>query len=127
MIQLTSTEMVTHKEFKSVKTGPITSDQPEPDWIHDLPNDNLVGAITALASEIYILKERLKATERELERHNAVPKGAIEEHQPTEEERLADQKQLRAFVKRIWSEIARPRRHAANVSPGVEKFFKQPD
>lgn len=120
--------MPNDKNFKTVKTGPITSDQPEPEWIHDLPIDNVVGAMTALAAEIHILRERQRAMERELERRDLVPAGAIETHNPTGAERKADQKELEAFTKRFWSEITRsPRQHAAHISPGVERFLRQPE
>jgi hypothetical protein len=111
--------------FKTVKTGPVFG--PEPDWIHDLPKDNLVGAITALGGEIYILRERLRAMERELARRNVVPAGAVEQHAPTPEEREADAADLQAFVTRLWTEIARGREPVAQVHPDVVKFFKQPE
>ena len=111
--------------FKTVRTGPITGD--EPDWIHDLPVDNMVGAITALSGEVYILRERLRALERELVRRDTLTETAVEDHEPTQSEREADQKDLDAFVNRIWSEIMRDRKTVANVDPGAEKYFKQPE
>lgn len=111
-------------KFKAVKMGPVTG--PEPDWLHDVPPDNLVCAITALAGEVYILRERLRATERELTRRNVLPARAVEDHAPTEPEREADHADLKAFVTRLWSEIARTREPWANVDPGVVKYFKQP-
>jgi len=117
----------TKEKFKTVKRGPVTADQHEPDWIHDLPPDNMVAAITALAGEVYTLRERLRATERELERRDVFPQGAVEDHEPTLDEREADQKDLDAFVDRIWSEISRSRAPWASVQRGVEKYFKQPD
>jgi len=120
--------MIARKEkFKTVKTGPVTEDQVEPDWIHDLPPDNMVAAITALAGEVYTLRERLRATERELERRDVFPQGTVENHQPTLDEGKADQEDLDAFVDRIWSEISRSRAPWASVQQGVEKYLKQPD
>ncbi|MDE0799365.1 MAG: hypothetical protein OSB02_01345 [Rhodospirillaceae bacterium] len=113
------------KEFKAVKTGPITGE--EPDWIHDLPVDNMVGAITALSAEVYILKERMRATERELVRRDALAESSVEDHEPTQEERETDQKDLDAFVNRIWTEIMRDRKTVSNVDPGAVNYFKQPD
>lgn len=117
--------MTTKPPLKTVKTGPITGD--EPDWIHDLPVDNLVGAITALSGEVYILRERLRAMERELVRRDTLTETAVEDHEPTQAEREADQKDLDAFVNRIWSEIMRDRKTVANVDQGAEKYFKQPE
>ncbi len=117
--------MLSKKEFKTVKTGPVTGD--EPDWIHDLPVDNMVGAITALSAEVYILKERMRAMERELVRRDALAESSVEDHEPTQEEREADQKDLDAFVNRIWTEIMRDRKTVANVDPGAVNYFKQPE
>lgn len=117
--------MNTKPPFKTVKTGPITGD--EPDWIYDLPVDNMVGAITALSGEVYILRERLRALERELVRRDTLSENTVEHHEPTQSEREADQKDLDAFVNRIWSEIMRDRKTVANVAPGAEKYFKQPE
>lgn len=123
---LKSNHLVTIKPpFKTVKTGPITCE--EPDWIHDLPVDNLVGAITALSGEVYILRERLRAMERELVRRETLSENAVEDHEPTQAEREADQKDLDAFVNRIWTEIMRDRKTVANVDPGAANYFKQPD
>jgi hypothetical protein len=112
------------KAFKAVRLGPITG--PEPDWIHDLPVDNLVNAITALAGEVYILRERQRVMERELARRRVVPAGAVEDQVATPEERESDAADLKAFVARLWSEIARTREPWARVDPKVVKFFKQP-
>lgn len=111
-------------KFKAVKTGPVTG--PEPDWLHDVPLDNLVNAITALAGEVYILRERQRAMERELNRRNVLPPDAVEAHRPTTDEQQADQADLKAFVTRLWSEIARTREPWAKVDAGVTKYFKQP-
>ena len=111
--------------FKVVKTGPVTGD--EPDWLHDLPVDNLVGAVTALSGEVYILRERLRVMERELVRRDVLSGAAVEDHEPTEAERDSDQQDLDAFVNRIWSEIIRDRTTVANVDPVAVDYFKQPD
>lgn len=120
-----SSALTDSSQFKTVKTGPVTGE--EPDWLHDVPVDNLVGAITALAGEVYILRERCRAMERELVRSKTLSVDAVEEHAPTDEEREADQKDLDAFVNRIWSEISRGRQTVANVDPRAVDYFKQPD
>jgi hypothetical protein len=112
-------------KYKTVKTGPVLGEEPE--WIHDLPIDNVVGAITALSSEVYILRERLRTVERELVLNKALEQGAVETNEPTSEERESDQKDLDAFVNRIWTEIMRSRKPVAKVHPGAVDYFKQPD
>lgn len=116
---------MTKNNYKAVKTGPVTGE--EPDWVHDLPVDNLVGAITALSGEVYILRERMRAMERELVRRDVLSDCAVEDHEPTIEERESDQKDLDAFVNRIWSEIMRGRTTVAKVDPGAVNYFKQPE
>ena len=116
---------MTDKPFKTARTGPVTG--PEPDWVHELPPDNIIATITALAGEIFILRERLRAMERELGRRGVLPEGAVESHSPTLAEAEADQKDLQAFVFRIWSEISRGRSPWSSVDPAVTKYFKQPD
>ena len=117
--------MSSEPKYKAVKTGPVTGD--EPTWLHDLPVDNLVGAITALSGEVYILRERLRAMERELVSRDVLNNTSIETHEPTESERDDDQMDLDAFVNRIWTEIARDRKPVANVNPNMVDYFNQPD
>jgi hypothetical protein len=53
--------------------------------------------------------------------------SSVEDHEPTQEERETDQKDLDAFVNRIWTEIMRDRKTVSNVDPGAVNYFKQPD
>ena len=50
-------------EFKASLQGPVTDT--EPDFLHDVPMDNAVGAIMALTAEVYLLRERLATLEAE--------------------------------------------------------------
>ena len=115
------------EQFKSLRTGPITEGELEPDWIHDLPADNVVATMTALAAEIHILKDRLRAMERELERHKVLPEGVVEKHSPTVEEQEADQAELERFSHRFWSELTRPRTQWAKVGKDAPDYFPQPE
>ena len=62
--------MEKNKGLRAALTGPVIDK--EPVMLKDLPMDNVVGAMTALASEVYILRERLAVMEAELTRHGVV-------------------------------------------------------
>ena len=59
--------------------GPVTD--VEPDFLHQLPMDNAVGAIVALTAEVWLLRERLAALEAELTARRVLPDGAVENHE----------------------------------------------
>jgi hypothetical protein len=67
----------------------------EPDFIHDLPVDNLVAAIDGLAAEVYLLRERLQSMEAE----------------------------LAAFVNRVLGEPSRDRKPVSRVDPAVSRYL----
>jgi hypothetical protein len=78
-------------------TGPITGEEPE--FLADIPKDNLVGAIVALASELYIVRERLQTLEAELVGRKVLPPNAVEDHVPRDDQARARQADVTAFVK----------------------------
>jgi hypothetical protein len=105
--------------------GPVTN--VEPDFLERLPMDNAVGAILALAAEVYILRERLHALEAELAARRIVPAGAVENRVPAPEEAQAKQQDLAAFTHRILSELARDRVPTSSIHPDVAKYLKTYD
>ena len=111
--------------LKHVLTGPIEGADPE--FLSDLPKDNLVAGIMALSGEVYILRERLRSLERALERKDTLSAGEVEALEPTEAERDLDQADLTAFVARIMSEITRQAVPASSVNPRVKERFDQPE
>jgi hypothetical protein len=108
-------------ELQTVLRGPITTT--EPDFVRDLPVDNLVGAIVGLAAEVYLLRERLQAMEAELEARRVIPPGAVEHQQPTPEQAAARQADLAAFVNRVLGELSRDRKPASQVDPAVTRYL----
>jgi hypothetical protein len=103
-------------------TGPITGEEPE--FLADIPKDNLVGAIVALASELYIVRERLQTLEAELVGRRVLPPNAVEEHAPRDDEARARQADVTAFVNRVLSELSRPPQSTSRIDPAVGKYLK---
>jgi hypothetical protein len=103
-------------------TGPITGVEPE--FLADIPKDNLVGAIVALASELYIVRERLQTLEAELVGRKVLPANAVESHVPSEQEARERQADVASFVNRVLTELARPPQPTSNVDPDVGKYLK---
>lgn len=104
-------------------TGPITGEEPE--FLADVPKDNLVGAIVALASELYIVRERLQALEAELVSRRVLPPHAVEDHAPREDEARALQADVASFVSRVLSELSRSAQPTSRIDPRVGKYLRQ--
>ena len=93
------------KRYKSVLTGPVTTTEPE--FLHDIGMDRMVGAFVALASEVYILRDRLGALETVLENTKTIPEGAVEALEETPEQSKTRQDDVQRFVTRVLSELHR--------------------
>jgi hypothetical protein len=55
---------------------------PEQTFFADPALDRAMGVIMALASEVYVLRDRLRALEAELAVHGVLPKGALDAEPP---------------------------------------------
>jgi hypothetical protein len=93
------------KRYKSVLTGPVTTTEPK--FLHDIGMDRMVGAFVALASEVYILRDRLGALEAVLENAKTIPEGAVEALEETPEQSKTRQDDAQGFVTRVLSELHR--------------------
>lgn len=113
--------MTDKSRFKAALRGPVTDR--EPLFVHDLSQDNVVGVVTALAAEIWMLRDRLAALERELAARHVLPADAAEHHRDTDEEQRVNQAALADFVNRILGELARDRTPASKIDPGVERYL----
>lgn len=107
--------------FNAALQRPVTTLEPE--FLKQLPVDNLVGAIVALTSEVYLLRERLQTLEAELTTRRVLPEGAVENHveSPEEQQRRADD--LAAYTERVLAELARDRVPVSTIDPGVSKYL----
>jgi hypothetical protein len=108
--------------FNAALQGPVTG--LEPDFLRAVPIDNLVGALLALTSEVYVLRERLATLEAELESRRVLASGAVEKHAETPTERDARAADLAAFTRRVLSELARDRKPVSAIDPRVDKYLK---
>lgn len=102
--------------------GPIVG--AEPDFLGALPMDNAVGAIVALTSEVWMLRERLAALEAELESRRVLPAGAVEQHEGTPAQQQARADDLARYTNRVLSELARDRQPVSTIDPRVAQFLR---
>ena len=109
-------------QFKASLQGPVTDT--EPDFLHDVPMDNAVGAIMALTAEVYLLRERLATLELELASRKLVPTDAVEKHVDTPEQASVRAADLAAYTERIMSELIRDRVPVSRIDPAVTKYLK---
>ena len=109
-------------EFKASLQGPVTGT--EPDFLHDVPMDNAVGAIMALTAEVYLLRERLATLEAELASRQVLPADAVEKHVDTPEQASARAADLAAYTERVMSELIRDRVPVSRIDPAVTKYLK---
>ncbi|MFZ9871866.1 MAG: hypothetical protein ACO3GE_01005 [Steroidobacteraceae bacterium] len=109
-------------QFKASLQGPVTDT--EPDFLHDVPMDNAVGAIMALTAEVYLLRERLATLEAELADRKVLPTNAVEQRVDTPEQASARAADLAAYTERIMSELIRDRVPVSRIDPGVTKYLK---
>jgi hypothetical protein len=66
------------------------------------PNvDRVLGVVMELAGEVYVLRARLRALERQLEANGCLSRADLEATQPTPEERAAHLAERDAFIVRI--------------------------
>jgi len=91
--------------YKSVLTGPVGAKEPR--FLHDLPLDNVVGALIALAGEVYILRDRLQTLESVLTEVKAIAPEAVEKFQETPEKDKARNEDAKKFVNRVLRELHR--------------------
>jgi len=109
--------------YQSLLIGPVTDDEPR--LLHDVPMDNIVGAMVVLAGEIHRLRERLKALEAELEEAKAIAPGAVERHEWAGDKAEELARELDAFVNRFWAELARDRTPVSHIDPRVKKYLDE--
>ncbi len=106
---------------RALLDGPVLGE--EPLFLRDLPTDNLVGAIVALAAEVYILRERLQTLEAELVDRKTLPAGAVEQRTPSAEEQARRADDVARFTNRILSELARNRTPVSTIDPRVKDLL----
>jgi hypothetical protein len=113
---------MTTNQYKAIATAPLTGT--ERSWLHDLPQDNLVGATLMVTAELCRLQDELAQIKAALAEH------AIEvpsrDTAPGEEEKKTQEAATGVVVQRILSELFRSNAGWTTVDPRVTDFFGQP-
>lgn len=103
--------------FKTVHNGPITDKEPE--LLHDLSLDRIMSAVVALAGELYVVRDRVKVLEAELEKADSLAPGAVENHEDTEEEATLRAADAQAFANRFWTQLTMSDRPVSQIDPRI--------
>lgn len=112
---------MTQQKFKAAPQGPVLDI--EPDYLTDIPPDNLVGAIVALTAELYLLRERLHTLEAELAAHRVLPADAVERHVDDATSAEAKAVDLAAYTQRVFGELVRNRQPVSQIDPRVSEYL----
>jgi predicted nucleic acid-binding Zn-ribbon protein len=79
----------------------------EPFFFADPMTDRLLGAVMALASEVHTLRERTRTLEELLVARGVLAEGDVERFEPDAAQRATRDRELRAIVTRVMSELSR--------------------
>lgn len=96
---------VSKSRYKSVLTGPVGTKEPR--FLHDLPLDNVVGALIALAGEVYILRDRVQTLEAVLTEAKTIAPDAVENFKESPDKDKARNEDAKKFVNRVLRELHR--------------------
>ncbi|NKB43701.1 MAG: hypothetical protein GKS03_05420 [Alphaproteobacteria bacterium] len=107
--------------FKTYHTGPVTDK--EPVLVHDLPQDRIISALVTLAGELYMVRDRVKVLEAELEKHDILPPDAVETHEDTKEEAAARTADAQAFADRFWLQLTMSDEPVSTIDPAINKYL----
>ena len=113
--------MSTDPTFKAIQTGPVMDR--EPVLLHDFPQDRIVSALVALAGELYMVRDRVKVLEAELEKNNILPPDAVEKHEDTSEQATAREKDAQAFADRFWLQLLKSDEPISKIDPAIKKYL----
>jgi hypothetical protein len=100
--------------------GPVTDTEPE--FLRDISTDRLVGAIVALAAELYIVKDRNALLENQLAATGAIDLEKLEAP-PGQESSDERQAELNRYVQRILGELTGIRDISGEVDPAAAGFL----
>ena len=84
--------------------------RPEQTFFDDPAIDRAVGMIMALAAELYLTRDRLRALERTLEGSGALAPGALDAYQPATAEAAALAADRDAFVASLLEHVVAARK-----------------
>lgn len=78
--------------------------RPEQTFFEDPALDRAFGVVMALATEVYVLRDRLRAMENHLAESGVLAKGALDA-EPSPEERAAVAEDRDAFVRHLMDNL----------------------
>lgn len=78
-----------------------------PSFLADASNEKLCDVVLALSTELAATRARLDALERVLAERGALPAGAVEAWQPTEEAGAARAHDLQSYTQRVFETLGR--------------------
>jgi hypothetical protein len=79
--------------------------RPEQTFFQDPALDRIFGVVMSLASEVYVLRDRVRGLESLLVKQGALPAGALEKWQPTAQEADAVRADRDAFVAHLMDNL----------------------
>jgi hypothetical protein len=107
--------------FKTYPTKPVTGK--EPVLVHDLPQDKIISALVTLASELYMVRDRVRVLESELEKHDILPPDVVENHEDTLDEAAARSADAQAFADRFWLQLTLSDEPVSKIDPAIKKYL----
>lgn len=106
--------------FKAALPGPVGDT--EPVLVHDLDQDRLVGAVVALAAELFVVRDKLEKMQRLLEKTGALAPGLLDRPESDPAHIQAQQQEAARFATRILGELHRSSKPIAHVGkPGHDE------
>jgi hypothetical protein len=79
--------------------------RPEQVFFNDPAIDRAFGVVLALASEVYVLRDRLRALERVLQAKGVAVTAELDDYQPSAEERQRIEADRDAFVRHLLENL----------------------
>jgi hypothetical protein len=108
--------------YQTYPTGPVTDK--EPVLVRDLPQDRIISALVTLAGELYMVRDRVKVLEAELERHDILPPDAVETHEDTPDQAAARTADAQAFADRFWQQLTMSDEPVSHINPAIKTYLK---
>ena len=98
--------------------APEIVDLDEQTFFDDPALDRAFGVVMALATEVYVLRDRQRALERVLEEHGALDRSLLDA-EPSDEERLAAAEDRAAFTRGLMISLL-GKQQSTGAAPGAQ-------
>ena len=111
------------KPLNAALLGPVTGE--EPVFFGHPVLDGLVGTVTALAGELYVVRDRVRILEALLVRSGAIAADAAETYQDDKDAEAARLAALRHYVDRVLGDLVPRTRPDSSIAEGVTRLALQ--